>query len=172
MLITLLRSRAFALGVHLALWVLLALVFVNLRGTLPRFEQAAASTATAASPVPIAKITNLFAAPLRADLGSPTNGRNAFFTRHFIPPVVPPPPPPTTQQVPVTYRGCFQTGADPPRAFLTVGPKTVTGPVGALAAATWFIADLSPQAVVLTNTTAQTNTIPLNKTLTLQVPVP
>ncbi len=172
MLTALLRSRAFALAMHGGLWLLLAVTLVGLANRPPQFGEAEAPARPARSPVPIAGVTNLFAAALWPDHLGATNLENAFYTRHFIPPVVPPPPPPTTKQISATYHGFYQTGEAPPQAFLTVDGKTVTGPTGSPAAGHWLIAALSQQAVVLTNAAGQTNTIPFNKTQPLEVPAP
>jgi hypothetical protein len=178
MLITLLRSRAFALIMNAALWVLLVACLVNLGNVPPQFVEASAPSTRVEMPVPIARITNLFTGSLGLALRPITNLDNPFATRHFIPPVVPPPPPPTTRQAQVTYHGFYQAGAGPIQAFLTVDQKTFNGPVGAFAAKPWAIAEIVSAAVTLTNAAPGTNApappqrIPLNKTVPLEVPVP
>lgn len=169
MLITVLRSRIFALLTHAVLWVLLVMTLAQWDDDPPRWGAAAASGANLKIPVPIAPITNLVAAMRAAGTITETNA-NPFFTRHFIPPVVPPPPPPTTRQAPVTYHGYFRAADGPIRAFLSVDGQAVTGPVGALAAKTWRIAEITPTAVVLTNATAVSNRIRFNETVPVQVP--
>jgi len=170
MVIQLLRSRAFAISIHVMLWLLLILCVINLGGTSPRFVEADTPSTVVNSPIPSARITNLFSADLWPDTLGSTNFQNLVYTRHFIPPVVPPPPPPTTKKIQLTYHGFFQTGDDPARAFLTVENKIVTEPTGAAAAPTWIIAEISAQSVVLTNAQSQTNIVQLNKSTAVAVP--
>ena len=178
MLITLLRSRAFALVMHAVLWVLLLICLVNLGSVPPQFVEAEAPSTPVESPVPMARIAHLFSSALGPGHRGDTNLENPFATHYFIPPVVPPPPPPTTRQAQATYHGYYQTGNGPIQAFFTVDQKTVTGPVGAFAAKPWTIAAISPVAVTLTNAAAGTNAaaqtklIPFNKTESIEVPVP
>ena len=178
MVMTLLRSRAFALGMHAVLWGLLLICLVNLSSVPPQFVEAEAPASSVEGPVPMARITNLFSSALGRGYRGDTNLENPFATHYFIPPVVPPPPPPTTRLAQATYHGYYQTGNGPIQAFFTVDQKIVTGPVGAFAAKPWTIAAISPAAVTLTNAAvgtngaAQTKLIPFNKTAPIEVPVP
>ena len=92
-----------------------------------------------------------------------------FFTRYFVPPA--PPPPPTTRTIEVTYQGFYQTGDGPKQTMFRLGEAFHFAPVGARIATNLFIAEVTMQAMTLTNLAAQTNILPLNVKKELVVPI-
>jgi hypothetical protein len=168
MLTQTLRSRWLAVLMHAGLWVLLLLAFTGLGGRGPRFSEAGAYAARLRSPIPVERIRTLFEPGTAPQGPNTTNLASAFFTRHFMPPVL---PPPTTRKVELTYRGFYQTAEGPKIALLNVGDTLVTGAPGAKAVANLFIADITWQALTLTNPAAQTNLLQLSTKKEVEVPI-
>lgn len=163
-----LRSRWFAACAHVGLWILLALALANLGGRVPELRDADAVSTPLQDPVPVQALAGLFSpgagpVPLNA-----TNTLNPFFTKHFIPQAA---PPPTTRKIEVTYLGFYQTGNDSKRTLYLLGTAYEVAPVGARLATNLFIADVTMQAMTLTNLAAQTNILPLNVKKELEVPI-
>ena len=168
----LMRSRWFALCLHVALWVCLYLALVNLGGKAPPFGDAAVSNHLPQPTLPIARLAPLFGATqILQAIPNPTNALNPFFTRYFVPPAPPPPPPPTTRKIEVTYQGFYQTADGPKHAVLNVAGGLMVARVGALVATNVYVADASLMNVVLTNTAAQTNILALNTKKEIEVPI-
>lgn len=172
LIIQILRSRWFAVSVHAALWLLLYLVIKNAGGKAPDFHEAPAASLFPQNLAPVNKLEPLLS-PGQWPKASPgTNDLNPFFTRHFVPPPTPaPPPPPTTRKVEVTYQGFFQTADSPKNAVLKVATNFVIARIGALVETNLYVANASMQDVTLTNTTGQTNVVPLNTKKEIEVPV-
>ncbi len=167
-----LRNRWFILGVHAALWLLLYLGIANLRGRAPAFRQAESPPPPTQSALPVLKLEPLFASgQVAQSICTPTNANNPFFSRYFVPPAPPAPPPPTTRKIEVTYQGFYQTAEGPKHAVLNLAGGLMVVRVGALLATNVYVADASLQSVVLTNTTAQTNTLTINSKTEIEVPI-
>ncbi len=167
-----LRSRWFVLCLHAALWLLLYLAVVNLRGRAPVYRQGPVSPSTSESALPIQKLEPLFATGLTPQsICKVTNAPNPFFTRYFVPPAPPAPPPPTTRKLEVTYQGFYQTADGPRHAVLNLAGGLVVVRVAGLVATNWYVADAALQSVVLTNTSAQTNTLSINTKKEIEVPI-
>lgn len=162
------KSRWFVSALHAGLWLLLALAVLRLRGTSPHFLETTSHTSPAQTPVPVARLENLFAPELWPKYARDTNSPSPFATRHFIPP---PPPPATTRKVEVTYHGFYQTDEDPKHVFLQVDSALVVTLVGSRIATELFVADATMQALTLTNAVAQTNVLSVNTKKVLEVPV-
>jgi hypothetical protein len=163
-----LKSRWFATVLHAGLWLLLALAVLRLRGTSPHFLETTSHTLAAQTPVPVARLENLFEPGSWPKPGNATNSPSPFATRHFIPSA---PPPPTTRKVELIYQGYYQTGEDAKHVFLNVDNGMVVSLVGARIATELFIADATMQTLTLTNLAAQTNVLTLNTKKVVEVPV-
>jgi hypothetical protein len=163
-----LSARWLRVGVHASLWLLLYLALVNLRGKAPDVRDAEAMAAPTESAAPVAGLTKLFSpAGWRSSL-SATNLLNPFSTRYFIPPV---PPPATTRTIEVTYQGFYETDGGPKQTIFKLGKDFMVAPIGTPIASNLFIADVTMQAMTLTNVAAQTNILPLNVKKELVVPI-
>src|SRR5437868_4992085 len=103
-----LRSRQFALLVHLALWALLIVAVMGLSGTAPDFRESDSFSTPPQSPVPAARLAQLSSPNAWPKQVVNTNTLDPFFTRHFIPAQAPAPPPPTTTKFEMTYQGFYQ----------------------------------------------------------------
>jgi hypothetical protein len=83
---------------------------------------------------------------------------------------------PTTRKFELTYQG-FYGGGDRPKytvvkiADVKLGDSFVVSPLGGKVISNVFVADASFQALVLTNTTAQTNILLLNVKKEIEVPI-
>jgi len=163
-----LRSRWFVVTVHAALWFLLYLAIVNLRGKAPDYGEANGISSPAQSPAPIASVECLYQPGVWNTALTETNLENPFFTRYFVPPT---PPPPTTRTIEVTYQGYYQTDDGPKRTIFKLDADYIVAPIGARIATNLFIADASMQAMTLTNLAAQTNIVLLNTKKELTVPI-
>ncbi len=171
-LLQILRSRWLALCLHIGLWLFLYLATKSLRGGTPVFHETSASSAGPVVKLPVAKLDPLFApTQLRQTICNPTNAQNPFFTTYFVPPAPPAPPPPTTRKIEVSYQGFYQTTDGPKHAVLTVAGGLMVAQVGGLVATNVYVADANLQSVILTNTTAQTNTLTLNTKKEIEVPI-
>jgi hypothetical protein len=164
----LLRSRWFAGCVHACLWLLLFLAVTNLGGKAFEFREVDASANTSQNPVPVTALDRLFAPDSWPKSLGATNASDPFFTTHFIPPQA---APPTTRTIEVTYQGFYQAGDGPKHAIYKLGDAFVASPVGAKIATSLFVADATMQALTLTNTSAQTNIVPLNVKKEIVVPI-
>jgi hypothetical protein len=170
-LIQTLRSRWFAVVVHLAFWLLLYLAVSHLGGKAPAYRDAGSPSGPPRPVTPAEKLETVFTA---TSPGPATNstGVNPFFTRHFIPPPTPaPPPPPTTRKIDVTYQGFYQTTNGPKFAVLKVAEGIMVAKIGALVATNVYVAEASLTNVILTNLTARTNILPLNTKTEIEVPI-
>lgn len=168
MLTQTLRSRWFATLVHAGLWALLVLALASRGGRGPRFGEASSFSGPLRNPVPVERIQTLFDSGAALPHLITTNFVNPFFTRYFLPPVL---PAPTTRKVELTYHGFYQTAEGPMTAMLNVGDALVVGGPGAQAVGNLFIADITWQALTLTNPAAQTNVIPLSTKKEVEVPI-
>lgn len=168
-----LRSRWFFGAIHLAAWLLLLLILLHAGGRHPLYREARFDPASVSSPVPVARLENLFSTsgppPARSD--STVALQSVFDTSYFIPQTAPPPPPPTARKLELTYLGFFRTGDQPPRALLRFSDALVSVPLGDDVAKYWYIAALSPTSLMLTNSAAQTNLAALNTKIVLEIPL-
>jgi hypothetical protein len=171
-LLQILRSRWFTWCIHGGLWLLLYFAVSHLGGRTPQFREGSGAAIPQQATVPVAKLEPLFAPGyVRKTIYNPTNAANPFFTKYFVPATPAPPPPPTTRKIEVTYQGYYQTADGPKYAVLTVAGGLMVAPVGGLVATNVYVADANMQAVILTNTTAQTNTLTLNAKKEIEVPI-
>jgi hypothetical protein len=163
-----LGNQWFTICVHAALWLLVYLAVVNLRGKAPEYRDAETVAGAPHSPVPVAALERLFSPGAWSKSLVETNRLNPFVTSYFIPKA---PPPPTTRKIEVTYQGFYQTGDGPKQTIFKLGDSFVVSPIGARIATNLVIADATMQVLILTNLTAQTNILPLNVKQELVVPI-
>lgn len=167
-----LRSRWFAVLVHLGSWVLLYLALTAMGGKTPDYRESQAVSAPPQSPAPVARLVDLFAPGAATQPAINSNLLSSFVTRHFIPVPVPPPAPPTTRKVEVTYQGFYQTDGSLKIAVVKVGDAFNIVPLGARVTTNFLVAEATMQALTLTNLAAQTNLLPLNVKKVIEVPLP
>ena len=174
-----LRSRWFSGCVHAALWLLLFRVVTDIGGKQPAFQEARPDPSAVFAPVPVAKLEKLFVtskpsaslAPVSGKDDGWVAGQNPFDTTHFIPQTTPPPPAPTTRIISLTYQGFYQTGEGQKQTIFRLGDAYVVAPIGARVATNLFIAEVTMQAMTLTNLEKQTNIVPLNVKREIVVPI-
>ena len=116
-----LRTRGVAIGVHIVLWVLLYLALSGFRAQPPEYREAEASPTPVQSPVPVAKLDQLFSVAGIANVMPPTNIPSLFFTKYFAPNQGQPSPPPTTTKIALTYEGFYQTADGTPQTMVRLG---------------------------------------------------
>src|SRR5215831_9033113 len=163
-----LRSRQFALMVHLALWALLIVAVLGISGTMPPFSEAESFSNTPQSPVPAARLAQLFSPGNWPKSAIDTNTLNPFYTRHFIPPQ---PPALTTRKFELTYQGFYQSEGGGKQAMIKIGDGFVVTPVGGRVLSNLFAADATMQTLLLTNPAAGTNLLTLNAKKEVEVPI-
>src|SRR5512133_1946324 len=167
-----LRSRWFALCIHVALWVLLYLAIVHLSGKAPPYHDTGSLTSPPQVVAPVAKMESVVTASVVTKTSSNAVPGAPFLTRYFVPPPTPaPPPPPTTRKLEVTYLGFYQSSNGPKFAVLNLAGGLVTVRVGSLVATNVYVASAGFTTAVLTNTTAQTNLLQLNAKKEIEVPI-
>ncbi len=165
-----LRSRWFAALAHAALWVLVLMSAFGLAGKMPEVHEEEAFSVPPQDPVPVGKLGDLFQPESwRQSLGS--NNSGLFFTRHFVPPPVQTPPAPTTKKFELTYQGFYGAPEAARQTIIKVGTNFVVSPIGGRVISNLFVADASFQALVLTNTSSQTNILLLNTKKEVEVPI-
>src|SRR5262245_56574914 len=108
-----LKSRWFAGFVHFAIWILLLVAVMGLKGNVPNFNDIDSSSSAAQSPIPIVGLEQLSSPAAWPKLAEGTNDVNPFSTKHFFPPAVTPPPAPTTRKFELTYQGFYQAENGP-----------------------------------------------------------
>jgi len=162
-----LRSRQFALLVHLALWSLLIVAVLGMSGTMPPFSEAESFSNAPQSPVPASRLAQLFS-PADLSKSLNTNTLNPFYTRHFIPPQ---PPAPTTRKFELTYQGFYQSEGGMKQTMIRIGDSFVVTPVGGRVLSNLFAADATMQTLLLTNPAAGTNLLTLNAKKEVEVPI-
>jgi hypothetical protein len=165
------RSRWFAIGVHVSLWCVLYLAVTHLGGKTPDFRIAETSSTATPGPVPVAKMDALFASAQWPIPQGGANNLNPFFTRYFVPAPSPAPPTPTTRKIEVTYQGFYQAGDDMKHAVVKVADVFVVASIGASITTNLFVADANLQNLMLTNLAAQTNVLLLNAKKEIEVPI-
>ena len=172
-----LRSRWFAISLHVGLWVLLLLALVGggIGGRLLEFQEAVPNPAAVITPVPVAKLEVLFAPTNFPRLVVDPATKNLFSTAHFVPAITPPPPPPapppTTWKLDLTYQGFYRTGEGPKYALVLLGEKLASIPVGGMVVTNLFIVNATVKTLTLTNTAVQTNILTLNTKQPIEVPL-
>jgi len=171
LIIQTLRSRWFAVAVHVGLWFLLFLAASTFGGKSPPYRDSVALTAPAQSPAPVTKLERLFSPGWPAILKN-TNMPTLFFTKHFIPPPTPPPPAPTTRKVEITYRGFYDAEGSPRQVFVKLADEFVLKPVGAHVTTNWFIGPATFDSLSLTNLAGLSTLLPLNSKKEIEVPIP
>jgi hypothetical protein len=172
MLVQIIRSRWFAVGVHAGLWLLLFLAATRFGAKAPPLRDAVPLSTPAQSPAPVSKLEHLFASGLWPRIITDTNTASLFFTRHFIPQPAPAPPPPTTRKIEITYLGFYETDAHPRQAMVKLADALVDKPIGARVSTNWFFAEATVKALTLTNAAGQTTLLPLNTKKEIEVPIP
>lgn len=167
-----LRRRWVLVLVHLGSWLLLYLALTALGGKAPDYRDAQAVSAPPQSPVPVAKLVDLFTPPSARQPAIDPDLLSDFVTRHFIPVPPPAPKPPTTRKVEVTYQGFYQTDGGTRIAVVKVGDAFAVVPLGARVTTNFMVAEATMQLLTLTNVAAQTNLLPLNVKKEIEVPLP
>ena len=165
------RSRWFAIGMHVGLWCVLYLAVTHLGGKTPDYRIAETSTVASPGPVPVASMESLFASTQWPNPQGGTNSLNPFTTSYFVPVPSPTPPAPTTRKIEVTYQGFYQAGDDMKHAVVKVADSFVVASIGASIATNLFVADASLQNLILTNLSAQTNLLLLNAKKEIEIPI-
>lgn len=163
-----LRSRWFAICVHVCLWFLLYLAAAGIGGKTPDFRESESFSAPAQSPAPVARLDGLFAADVWPKWLEQTNIPSAFYTRHFIPAT---PLPATAQKFELTYQGFYQSGDNPKQTMIRLGDTYLITPVGGRVISNLFVAEANMQTLTLTNLTAKTNVLSLNQKKEVEVPL-
>jgi hypothetical protein len=163
-----LRSRQFALLVHLGLWALLIVAVLGMSGTMPPFGEAESFSNTPQTPVPAARLAQLFTPANWPKSVISTNTLDPFYTRHFIPPQ---PPAPTTRKFELTYQGFYQSEGGAKQTMIKIGDGFVITPVGGRVLSNLFAADATMQTLLLTNAAAGTNLLTLNAKKEVEVPI-
>src|SRR5262245_54018144 len=128
--IQMLRSRSFAVCVHVGLWLLLYLAVRSFGGGSPIFRDSVPLAAPAQSPAPVAKLEKLFSPGIWPRTIIDTNLASPFFTKYFIPAPTPPVPPPTTRKIEITYLGFYETAGSPKHVIVKLADKFVSQPIG------------------------------------------
>jgi hypothetical protein len=163
-----LRSRWFAVFVHLCLWVMLYLAAAGIGGKTPDFHESDSFSAPAQSPAPVARLDQLFASDVWPKWPGETNCTSAFYTRHFIPAL---PAPPTVRKFELTYQGFYQSGDNPRQTMIRLGDTFLITPVGGRVISNLFVAEANLQTLTLTNPAATTNILALNQKKVVEVPL-
>ena len=165
-----LKSRSFAVTVHVGLWVLVIVAALGFSGALPEYRESDGAASSPQSPIPVAGLEQL-SSPANWPKLDNTNFVNPFSTKHFVPPQVAPPPAPTTRKFAATYQGYYQAENGPLQTILKVGTNFLITPVGGRVLSNVFVADASMQFLTLTNTAVKTNVLPLNTPKEIEVPI-
>jgi hypothetical protein len=163
-----LRSRWFAICVHLCLWFLLYLAAAGIGGKTPDFRETDSFSAPAQSPAPVARLDALFAPDVWPKSLGVTSIASAFYTRHFIPAV---PAPATVHKFELTYQGFFQSGDSPKQTMIRLGDSFLITPVGGRVISNLFVAEATLQSLTLTNPEAKTNILAMNQKKEVEVPL-
>jgi hypothetical protein len=166
-----LKSRLFALIVHLAIWVVVCLAAIGLTGTMPDVHEEEAFSAPPQDPVPVSKLGQLFSPDARPKSLATNTNLSAFYTRNFVPPAVQAAPAPTTRKFDLTYQGYYDAPDVSRQTIIKLGDAFIVSPVGGRVISNLFVANASYQALVLTNTTSQTNILLLNTKKEIEVPI-
>jgi hypothetical protein len=163
-----LRSRGFAICVHLCLWFLLYLAAAGIGGKTPDFRETDSFSAPAQSPAPVARLDALFAPDVWLKSLGETNIPSAFYTHHFIPAT---PVPATIGKFELTYQGFYQSGDSPKQTMIRLGDSFLITPVGGRVLSNLFVAEATLQTLTLTNPAAKTNILALNQKKEVEVPL-
>lgn len=166
------RSRGFALAVHVGLWLLLYLVVCRLGGKGPEFRESTSFSMPVQCLAPVNRLEPLFSAGPDPALTAATNALDPFFTTHFVPAAARPAPPATTRKILATYLGYYETGGGSRQALVRMADAFVRARMGAALATNWYVAAAEFQTLTLTNTSAQTNLLHLNAQHQIEVPLP
>jgi hypothetical protein len=162
------RDRWIALLLLIGLAALLVSAARHLGVGIPEFPASPARRATAALPLPVARVKDLFSVARVPRFDAETNLVTPFYTLHFQPP---PSKPPTTRKVDLTYLGHIKTAAGEKRAYVRVGETLFIGPVTSNVVADLAVAEISLRTLVLTNRAAQTNVLEFKTLKQVEVPV-
>lgn len=165
-----LRSRWFAVCVHVGLWLLLYLAVTGLGGKPPEYGENSVFSLPAQSPAPVAKLGPLFTPVRWLRPSAETNAPNPFLTRHFAP-APPPALATTTRRLDLTYQGFYQTADQPQHALLKVSDTFINVGVGTPLVTNLYVAQATMQTLTLTNLAGQTNLLPLNVRKEIEVPL-
>ena len=157
--------------VHVALWVLLVLCVTSFGSKSPVYQESTAVSNPLQTPIPVAKLPNLFSPTVWPATLDTTNAINPFFTRHFTPPATPPPPAPTTRKIELTYQGFYQPVDGAKHVIVKMADAFLDKTVGANLTANLYAADATMQGLTLTNNSAQTNLLLLNTKKEIEVPI-
>ena len=171
LLVQALRSRWFAVSVHVGLWLLLFFALTKLGGNAPIYKDAVALSSPAQSPAPVAKLDRLSTPGVWPAIVTDTNAPSLFFTKHFIPPTAPAPPAPTTRKIDITYLGFSDAEGSARQAYYKLADVIEVKPVGVRITTNWFISDATFQSLSLTNLAAQSTLLPLNEKKQIEVPI-
>jgi hypothetical protein len=171
LLVQLLRSRWFAVAVHVGLWLLFLLAVTRFGGKAPALRDAVALSAPAQSPAPVSKLERFSTPAVWPPILRDTNQPALFFTKHFVPKPVPPPPAPTTRKIEVVYNGYYDVEANSRQVFLKVAGAIAVLPVGAHVSTNWLVGPANIFSLTLTNSAGQTTLLPLNEKKEIEVPI-
>ncbi len=165
------RSRWLAISTHVALWLLLYVAVMGLRGKPPEMKESDGTSPPPVRLVPVERAAQLMNRSSWPQLNAATNTTNPFFTKHFIPPPTPAPPPPTTRKIELVYLGFYISDGSKKQTMVKMADSFLVTPIGSKVTANLFAADATALSLTLTNTTAQTNLLPLNVKKELEVPI-
>lgn len=165
-----LRSPWLAALVHAGLWLLLYFAASGLGGVAPIYREADGTESVRLMPTPITRLAPLFATATWPKIAGHTNVQSIFATRHFIPAPKPTPPPPTTRKIDLTYQG-FYSVEGRSVVMLKTADKFIVAQVGSNLTANLFAARAGAMELTLTNSTGQTNVLPLNVKKEVEVPI-
>ncbi len=171
LLVQTLRSRWFAVSVHIGLWFLLFVAVTKFGGKAPVYRDAVALSSPAQSPAPVGKLERLSTPGIWPTILKDTNAVSLFFTKHFIPPLTPPPPKPTTRKIDITYLGFSDAEGSARLVYFKLADAIEVKAVGAHVTTNWFIGGAAFQSLSLTNLAAQSTLVPLNEKKQIEVPI-
>lgn len=166
------RSRWLAISTQVGLWLLLYVAVMGLRGKPPEMREADGTSPPPPRPIPVGRAVQLMNRSSWPQITPATNTTDPFFTRHFIPPPKPAPPPPTTRKIELVYLGFYVSDGSKKQTMVKMGDTFLVSPLGSKVTGNLFASDATALSLTLTNTTGQTNLLPLNVKKELEVPIP
>lgn len=165
-----LRSRWFSAVVHAGLWLMLLLIITGMGKRTDIYRESRSTLEQITPPVPAVKLEELFSPGVWPKQVVNSNQLSAFATTNFFAPPPTPPPPPARPVMELTYQGYFQTAGSPKRVLIRLGDSLRSVPVGGMVTSNFFVAEATGMILTLTNSTAQTNLLSLNKKKIMELP--
>lgn len=170
-LANILKSRAFALFVHVLLWGVLYLVLSHTGTRLPDWTDESTYSMSSQDIIPVSRMGPLFSpAGLLSRASQTTNETSMFYTAYFVPAPKPVPPAPTTLKIPVTYLGFFETASGQRQVILKAPGGFSAVPLGGAVLTNFFVAEADMQMLLLTNAVSHTNLLIINSEMPLEIP--